>query len=233
MSLDKLPGMLWIVYDLLALGILIHFVRRAASRGFVRTLVNFSGYLLAALVAGALGPVAARQLYTYIVRDALALVVSGQIEAVLTDGAGALSGFVTRFLPAELLEAVQSGGGEFLETIFDGDIGAMTSAVVDGALQAPVLSILGGVCFFLVFSVAMIFTRHVGRLFGGLYRVPVIGTFNTFLGGVVGVAQGLLVLYLLAVLLHIVLAATGGGTAFINEQVIGEGFIFRVFYAAS
>jgi len=47
---------------------------------------------------------------------------------------------------------------------------------------------------------------------------------------VVGLLQGLVALYLLAILLQMVIQLTGNELAWLNRQVIDSTFVYRVFF---
>jgi hypothetical protein len=77
----------------------------------------------------------------------------------------------------------------------------------------------------------LVVTRCVARLFTGIYRIPVIGAVNTFLGGVVGVLQAVLFLALGSLALRLVISLSGGELVWLNAQVMDETYIWRVFYS--
>lgn len=219
----------WFFWDLFAVVLLTLLVGRSARHGFVRTAISFCGFFIASVLAGTLGPMLARLLYDEVIRDALVVVVGRELDGMLADGAS-LSSSLADLIPRGLRGIVQDGGEEVINTFFGGDTAALAKSIVDGALSSPVLSILEGVCFFGVLSLAMLLVRYVSRLFTGLYKVPVLGTLNTLMGGIVGVLEGILVLYLLAILLQIVMTVTGNQLGWLNRELFDSTFIYRVFF---
>ena len=57
-----------------------------------------------------------------------------------------------------------------------------------------------------------------------------LGGVNSLLGGALGFFQGILVVYLLAVLLGLAVLLTNNQIPFVNEEVIQNTFIFKIFY---
>lgn len=219
----------WFFWDLFAVILLTLLVGRSARHGFARTAISFCGFFVASILAGTLGPMLARLLYDEVIRDALLVVIGRELDGMLADG-GSLAGSLADLIPKGLQGIVQDGGEEVINTFFGGDTAALAKTIVDGALSSPVLSILEGICFFAVLSLTMLLVRHVSRLFTGLYRVPVLGTLNTVFGGIIGVLEGILVLYVLAILLQIVMTVTGNELDWLNRELLDSTFIYRVFF---
>lgn len=226
--MDLRPYM-WVLWDLLAVGILFYFVGNAAAKGMVRTLISFLGYVVAAAVAKLATPVLAEKLYELVVRDALRLVVMNRLEGIATQGGELASGLLDaipqglrRLIPVDALDTVEKAAGS--------DAGQLVGEIIDAALRDPVISILGGLLFLLVFTLVLLVVRQVSRLFTGMYRIPLIGTVNTLLGGLVGVVEAALVLFLSALVLHLLITFTGGGYFWLNEKIMDDSYICRVFF---
>lgn len=220
----------WIIWDLLAVGVLVYFVNRCATDGLARTLVRFLGFVIAAVLAGTLSPWLTDILYRYVVRDVLELVLTHQIESVIAEGATAAAG-VADLIPRAFLRIMQDSGQELVGHFYDGDAGTLAAVLVDGALKDPVLTIVRGISFFILFSLALFLVRRLSYLFSGINHLPLVGTLNTFLGGVVGVFEGVLVLYLSAVLLQVVMLASGNTITWLNERMLDATLFYRIFFS--
>jgi len=237
----------WLAWDVFALVVLAHFVARSASRGFVRTIVSFLGFMIAAVLAGTFSTALAKLLYDNIVRDALELIVSRQIGAAVTDGAVTTSsvleflpqslrvlaeqpGTLLDFIPQTFWDALEGTGDQLVQSFLGDNSEALAAVLVNNVLQSPVLALLRGISFFIIFSLTVFLVRYLSRALNIVNDIPVVGRFNTLLGGVVGLLQGLMALYLLAVLLQMVIQLTGNGLAWLNRQVIDSTFVYRVFF---
>jgi len=218
----------WLLWDAFAVLILVLMVGGCARKGLIRTLVSLFGYLLAGIAAGILSTPVAKFLYDNLVKDILKMLITQQIDAKMTEGVAAI-GELLSGVPESLLRMIQ--GQDLSQLLFDGDTSAFAEKIVQEALQEPVLAILRSLCFFLLFSVALMIVRHFSRMLTGLYRIPVLGSVNTFLGGVVGALEGLFIIFLISVAMKAVIIFTGGELGWLNESVLDATYIFRFFYS--
>lgn len=221
-----MTGYVWVLWDLLALGILGWFIGTGASRGLVRTIIALAGYVAAAFVARTGAPILAALLYNNVVRDALRLVLTNRLENLLVGGAGN-AGEIVDAIP-EGLQRIMSD--EAVGAALNVDTAQLVETLIESALRDPVLSILHGILFLLLFTLTLLVVRHFSRLFTGLYRIPVIGAINTLLGGVFGVLEAALALVVLSLALQLVITFSGGGFVWMNPQVLDDTYILRVFY---
>ena len=94
----------------------------------------------------------------------------------------------------------------------------------------PVLYILlQGLLFLLLFAACMVLVHCLAKVLRGVERLPVIGTVNGLLGGVMGALEALVVLFVAAVAVRLLLDATGG-FSWLNASIIDETYLFRHFY---
>lgn len=215
----------WLIWDLLALAILSLLVWDCARKGFLRKVINFLGALAAAVAAAFLSSPLALWIYDNLVRDAVRAVLSSQIAAALEGGGGsggllaALPGWAVRMAPETSLPMPQE----------EDQILAAVEQLLDAALAQPILTLLRGLCFFVLFALLVALARYIARMFQGVNRIPLVGSVNAVLGGALGVGEALIALYLLAVMARLLVTYTGGG-AFFNDQSLGGGYLFSFFY---
>jgi uncharacterized membrane protein required for colicin V production len=220
----------WLLWDCVAAIIIFLCIRHCARQGLVRTILSLLAYFIAAAAARILSPLAAQFLYDHFVKDAMILFVGQELGDALASGQE-LVGQVLESLPAILrqyapaLADLEGIGYASLETT------QLVDSLVDTVLKDPVMMLLRGLAFLLIFGLALIATLLIARLFTGLYKVPVIGTINTFFGGVVGALQAVLFLVLGSLALRLAISLTGGELIWLNARVMDETYIWRVFYS--
>lgn len=221
---------IWVIWDLIAVVVIIACVRHCAKQGLVRTIISFLAYFIAAAGARILSPIAAEFLYNLVVKDAMVLFVGRELGETLATGQDLVRQVLDSF-PAVLQQYVPR-----LAELADAgyatmEAGELVNSLVDAVLRDPVVMILGSLCFLVVFSLILMLTRWVARLFTGIYRIPVIGTINTFLGGVVGILQAVLFLLIGALAVKLAITLTGGELVWLSEDIMDQTYIWRVFYA--
>lgn len=220
--------MTWLAWDIGALLIIALLVWNSARNGFLRSIVNFLSAIASAVAAGLLSEPAARFLYTNIVRDAIRAVVNRNVANMLEEGFSS-SGNLAALIPG-WMQSMVPAGTETALPIGEVDITPMVDAFIESALAQPVIMLLRGVCFFVLFTVFMVAARFIARALGAVNRIPLVGSVNTMLGGILGVGQALITLYILALLVQVYIAYTGGGGDIANPTVIGEGYLFSFFF---
>lgn len=218
---------IWVLWDVAAVAVLFYLVWQSAVRGLVRTLVSFCGYAAAAIAANMAAPILAKLAYDHLVRDALTLVIMRRLENFLSQG-GALADSLLNAIPGNLQKVISPDLLSSTES--EADLTGMVEGIIDAALRDPVMSLIQGLLFLILFTVALLLVRHFSRLFTGIYKIPVIGNINTLLGGVLGVLEAGLVLLIAALVSHLLITVTGGGFFWMNERIMDNTYVWRVFY---
>lgn len=218
--------LIWDVFCLLLLGLLIW---ECARKGFLRKIMSFLGALLSAVAAGFFSAPVAAWLYGAVVRDAIAAVVSRRVAEVVEEGLAAGGDWLSS-VPGWMLGMVPEGTALPQAPQAVAEVAPIVEQLIDSALAEPVLMLLRGLCFFFLFAVFMVLARYLARLLGFVNNIPLVGSLNTVLGGVLGIGEALVVLYLLAVIAQLYIASSGGGNDYINPRVLSDGYLFSFFY---
>lgn len=220
-----------IIYDVLAIVIVINSVKKGADDGFAKTAIKTVGYVCSAIAALVISSIAAALIYSVLIEPEIVT----RIETAIS-GAGDAESILDGVTSAiESLPAVSgllfdfSGVAEGLAASIDLDYAAIAENV-SGTVVEPVLVPVVRSLFF-AFSVIVLFSA-VSLIAKGskvLNDVPVIGEANGFFGGVFGIANGILMLGLAAVILDMVIGK-GLFPEYFSENIISETFLFRYIY---
>lgn len=211
-----------------AVFILFLLVDLGASRGFLRTVIGLAGTLAAVYVANRAGPILARTLYDNVVRDAVSLMLQSRFESALAEGD--VAGGLLETVPSGLRRLINPELYAAQTLTPDSELGATADVFLDSLLREPLVSILNSVLFLILFTLMCLGVRYFSYLFGRVYRVPVLGTVNTLLGGILGVLQAGLALFVGALILRLVILISGGGWTWLNEGIMDDTYLWRVFY---
>jgi uncharacterized membrane protein required for colicin V production len=97
-------------------------------------------------------------------------------------------------------------------------------------VKGSIIAVLEPVLFILVFTIAMIAVKIVTRLFSVVNKVPFIGTVNSIFGALLGAAEALLVIYIIAVIINIVIYLSGSEMIVFNDETIQNTYLFKYIY---
>lgn len=114
---------------------------------------------------------------------------------------------------------------------FVGGSRADTAAAIESQVVAPVvIMVLKGIIWIIAMAVLMAISRAVANAMKGLNKIPVIGPVNSLFGAALGLAEGVIVLYIISQLVKLVCYMTSNSLMFLNSDTVAETRIFKEFY---
>ena len=207
-----------IYFDMIFVLVLLLFFIRYYKRGLLSALVNAGGFLLSALCGYYVSDKYAETIYQSLVEKKLIEYVEGLLENMKDGVEVSISG---NFIGNAISEAADKIG---IAT----DLTATAETIVSSGVDDACISLIKAVLFVLVLILSGIVIRAIARLLKGVNKVPIVGAVNGLLGGVVGVAEGLLVLLLAACVISLLVKC---GTLSINLQTeIKNSYLFSKIY---
>ncbi len=182
-----------LIFDGIALLILIAVIIGYAKKGFAGALVHLVGYFVACagawLLSDWLSPMIAEWF-----RPAIGQQVEQSIAQWQAGSPQEVSGFFTWL---QQLTGLELSAGNTAQ--------AITDVIVNTGLAALISMIL----WLVLFSLLMILVRSISGKLRLINRIPVIGTANGFFGGVLGVLIGFIWVWLFVLLMRFVVPAMG------------------------
>ena len=103
-------------------------------------------------------------------------------------------------------------------------------AVIDGIVKPCFNVTVQTIVFSVIFFAVVIILNLVAKLLKFVNKIPVIGGFNSFCGGLVGIVQGLITVCVVCLLVRVIVVMSGGNIIFFNNAVIDSTMIFSFFY---
>lgn len=133
------------------------------------------------------------------------------------------------FVRDRLHSNIQSGKTGFfyniVETVMkDGGTAVQT---VDAAAMAIIQVVVFAALVILIYLVV----RLLEKMFKDTNKVPIVGTLNKALGGVIGFVIGCLLCLVVVLVASILISASGNTLSWINTYIVEETKIFRLFYS--
>ncbi len=223
-----------ILLDVLVVVVIISMVKSSARRGFVRTVIQFAGYLVSLGISSVASRMAAIFVYSSFVREGIVDLIARNIQNV-TDQEMVMEELIAALesLPSILQSALSQAGVDLTSALYGltGDsVGKIAAVVADTVVGPAAIGLLRTVFFVIFFSICMLFVKSFARLFRGLYRIPLLGPANALLGGMVGGLEAILVVYVAAVLVSLLQTLTGDTLPLLTQEAVARTYLFRLFF---
>ena len=207
-----------LIYDLIFLVLFAVVAVRSWHRGFLASLAELIGAIFGVGISIWASQTIAPQIY----EKFLGASVADRVEAAITQSNGniaeALQGitFLPESMQQSLLDMLTNAGSD-------------VPAKVAEALQPLILPFVQ----VLLFVVLCVLVRWVFRLLVGVLRwfngVPLLGSVNRLLGLLLGLANGAVDCWLLALALWFLVGVTGGKLSWLNGYVLSQSVGYGIF----
>lgn len=233
MTLEMLYSLL---IDVVAVFVGLFIVFRAYKMGFLRSVVLLIGYVASIIAALYLSNIIASYLYDNFIRVAIIENINQTMTAVTEGTITAAVPLILEMLPAFLSGTVLSslGGQENVIKILEEQTGGIVEnlgiAVADFVVQPIVYSLLQAVICLLIFIFCVIIVKIIAKIFKGFYAIPILGTLNCILGGILGIVQAGVYLLLFGLLADAVVALTSNSLSWFNDGILNSTIVFKYFY---
>ncbi|MGI5959161.1 MAG: CvpA family protein [Massiliimalia sp.] len=223
----------WILDGLLVF-LLLYCTYKGYRSGFARTVVSFIGYLLSVAVAAAVGNFAGH-IFEKAARTPVLEFVNEKVGTAAGDD---LQNAVLQFqeeCPAilkNLLHYTQQGSQEISNAIDQTTLN-ISEAITDTMIMPALSALVHAIAFFVVFGICCFIVRKLVSMCSVLRKVPLIGSLNAVLGGILGCLEAMLVILLVASALNLIIAVTGGIGDYLTEDTVAHSHLFQFAYYLS
>lgn len=232
-----------LVYDLIFVALAIIIVLRCWHSGLVASVIRLVGTLAAYIGAWVLASPASQFLYDRLLHDWLVDYAQQRIPDQLGSLAGSAGGLVEslgldkasamlREYLEPLLESLPMGGGlpffqpdsdtlsrNLIGLVVDDRL-SLAEALVESLLRPGVTLLLQIACFAVLFGFFSMAVHLLIRMARGVNHVPLVGGVNRLLGGVIGLLEAALVVYLLCLVLVLASALLGSTVSALDWQTV-------------
>ncbi len=214
-----------IILDVILLTVFAAFVFTAAKKGFMLSLLELIAVIAALTLSYQFSPVVAQAAYDNIVEKNLVETVETQIDEKLNvSSSTAQAEMVLDSMPEFMVSFASSVGIELEEVktkISSETFSAenLATELVEKIAQPIVVAALTAIAFLLLSAVLMFALKWIAGLLSKLFKIPLIGTVNKVLGGVLGACKGVMVIIFVSTILKVLFAV---GESEISTAVNGS-----------
>jgi len=205
----------------------------AARKGFVAAVVDLVGYIVSLIASWLLSGKAAQWCYDNFLRERILKQASSvlreyfSVEDVIENLEQVIEGLpsvLTNTLTFEWEEVSQRLEGAGFSAL------GLAETFTDSIIAPSVIGLMRWVIFLLMFSL-MLFIVHVcSRLLRELRRLPVIGTANSLLGGLVGFVEVILLVFAFTTALHLFFTLTNDSVSWLCSDTVWSTNILSKLY---
>lgn len=222
--------LLLICYDAIAVVILLLAVSKSARVGFAQTITEVLGRIVAFFAALFVGKAGSQLIYTLFLDNR----IMRFLEETIADSATASEVLESISQAAETLPAFMANfygltGSQLQSAVTDSVVGAVR-ALEEQVVEPAVTGFLHIVIFLITFAALCFLVHHLSKAVGLVFKLPVIKTVDRFCGGILGILQGGINLYLIALLVRFALYFISDPPAFLNEGLIMDTMIWSRVY---
>ncbi|MDR1755045.1 MAG: CvpA family protein [Eubacterium sp.] len=162
---------------------------------------------------------------------ALIKIYGGDGVGIISDLSDALSEFADNFPFLENRASLNSDMlSHVLITLIHSDDGTLSSAVSDRVIKPMIIIPIRLIVFIVLFVLFMFIFNLFAKALRIINKIPLIGGLNSFLGLFAGLCEAALILFVTAVMLHIIIGVTGNSIVFINDATINNTALFKYVY---
>lgn len=221
------------VLDLAVAACVVIAVVAGVKRGFIKSVIGLVGLIAAVVLAAMLTGPLAQTIYVSAFEAPLTEAVEAAVANATENVASTLTEQVenvTAGLP-EVLQALLLTDTSFGETAGEAVPSEQLTAVFMEILEPLCVTAVQIVVFLLLFILLLIAVKLLGGVVDKVFSsLPVIKQANGLLGGVVGAAQGLLLVFVLCFALELYMTFAGA-EAFITREQLSQTFLVKHFIA--
>ncbi len=216
------------IYDLITILIAIVCIVIGAIKGAAKTLLNFITVIVSYVAAVFLGELVAGAFYNGVIKDSILSSVS---DSVTNTANGTVS---------SILDALPDTLRSFFslsDTKLDMSVASTASGVsetVEGAVRPLILSLISLIATIVIFSLLCVILRLlVAKPLSKVFETTALKGVNRFFGGVLGLLEAIVAIFLLAYLLKLLLPLIKPDSYFFSESTIYNSYIFYHFYSGN
>lgn len=204
-------------------------------RGAAITLLNFVALVAAFTVAVLLSPSISNSIYETFFKSGVTEQISQSIGNSIGDGAEAVITSILSVIPS--FAAVFLNNTSFNQETISGliengsqDTVNSAATAVEGLISPAFTALIGIIIMIILFFVLYAVFKALAKLLSKFFELPVLSLINRVFGGVIGIAEGVILVMLIVALVKMAVPLTGDSIPFLTQEVIDGSMLFKAFY---
>lgn len=220
--------------DLIVVAIITVFIILTAVKGFVKSMISVICFVLAFYLSMAFSPLFAQGVYDGFIKkpmedkiESTVQIDKDNIEISVNDAWEKMPKYITS-IADNFGVTKQSVSNTIIKNSLK-DKETLVSNIVDDVARPVVVPILKTLFYIILFFILNTVLRLISRPIVRIFKLPIIGGLNRFLGGVLGFVKGLVAAALFCVCVKLIINFTQNGFLIFTNQNIDNTIIFKYF----
>ena len=106
----------------------------------------------------------------------------------------------------------------------------LKDTLLSGIIRPNCIIIIRTIVFVLIFALVCAGVGIAARLTKILDKIPVLGKVNSFLGGLLGLCEGLVIVFVVCLATRLAISLSDGNAIMFNQATINSTYLFKLFY---
>lgn len=219
------------IVDIIIIAIIVLFVIIGVKRGLAKTILNLAGLVLTAVSAYYISSFLSQLFYDMFIKQTVItntqqIIEQNGIDYAVSNCLEAVPQWVNGII-SFIVGAFGISLNEFQNQItVPANISSSASQVIESVLAPVVTSVLSIILVIILFIIILIIVKKLVKLVLRIFNIPVIKQINQFLGGIVGLAEGLLIVF---IAVNVISMAAGFSNPDLLSNGMFNGGIFKFF----
>lgn len=218
------------VADIIIVSIVVLFAVIGVARGLAKTLANFVGIVVTAIIAYYLSDFLSQFLYDTFIKETIIINLEQTIQQ---NGIDYAISNCFEAVPQWIMGMISTVGGLFGTSFEDFQNGIVISEnltstaaqTIERTMEPVITTIFSSLLMFVLFIIVLIIVKKLVKLVVKLFDIPIIKQINQFLGGIFGIAEGCVIVFV-AVNIFFAVAQISDSSMLDNQMITGTLFNF-------
>ena len=228
-----------IILDILLIFFILFFIWRGFRKGFLQTITSFAGLIAATFLAGIISTMIANMVFTSFVAPEITKKINVSMPIQITESTEDIDSKVDEVynkLPTYVLgligdsTEIKDEVTKTLKNEFENGTANISDVIINTIVKPIFVLIIRSILFIFLFAIFMIVLRIILKAIRPLDNIPILGTLNSILGGVVGLLKAILYVFLLCVLIKLFINIGAGQNTIGYEKTINSSMFFNIIY---
>lgn len=142
-------------------------------------------------------------------------------------------GSAVPFVFGDISESIANGSVPAVRNVVikmtDGSA-SVKDAIINGIIEPYFKMAANTIIFIVIFLVVSVLLGVIAAALKAVNKIPVLGGFNAFAGGIAGLLEGFITVFIICIGVRLLVSLSGGNIMFFNEMTINSTLLFDIFY---